>query len=190
MYELFFLYTQPSRPYDNITQDAGLITTGFLSNTLIFPNRQTWRSRSSRGGQEWFHQGWWAHTTSVLLPSMGTSSSLFSLHLQPFGLFFFFFLYTFPCLPDNFLACYRAAESRSSQADLWGRSTVISATGMNTSIVTVQWLSFGAIEPYKPSLWQNAVHTANTPMYAFLVWSWDIQQKAAFKGISSYWSYV
>lgn len=96
-----------------------------------------------------------------------------------------FFLYTFPCLPDNFLACYRAAESQCSQADLWGRSTVTSATAVNTSIVMGQ-LSFGAIEPYKPRLRQNAVHTANTPMCAFLVWSWGIQQQAAFKGIFSY----
>lgn len=139
---------------------------------LICPNRQTWRSRSSRGGQEWCHQGWWAHTTSVLLFSMGTST-IFSIHLQHFALFcsVYFSLY-----PSLLLACYRATESLSSQADLWGRSTVISAIAMNTSIMTVQWLSFGVIEPHKPSFWQNAVHTANTPLYA--IFSQDLGYSA------------
>lgn len=113
-----------------------------------------------------------AGTPGVLLPPMG-----------PFALCF---LSPFSCPPDYFQPYYGAAESRSSQAGPWGSNTVISAAAMNTSVVLGEWLSVVMIEPYESSLRHNAVHTGNTPVCASVVWSRDVQQRAAFKGKSNY----
>lgn len=87
MWNLFFLYTKPSGPYDTTTQDVGLITGRLLPFVPISRLEYPGCLEKARNGAIEYHG--MAILVSYYLPWELLSSTSFS---DPFTLFFYFLL--------------------------------------------------------------------------------------------------